>query len=125
MSENYNSYSKHYSESGFWNKIKKIAAKAGAKVLYCALLLFYTMTDRNVPFEKKAMIMGALGYLIFPFDVVPDFIPIAGLSDDLAAMIVVINLVKSNITPEISNKSKVKLKELIGNYDENELLGIV
>jgi uncharacterized membrane protein YkvA (DUF1232 family) len=125
MNKNYESYSKHYSESGFWIKMRKIVANAGAKTLYCALLLFYTMTDKNVPIEKKTMIAGALGYLIFPLDVVPDFIPIAGLSDDLAAMIVVINLVKSCITPEINKKAKAKLKEMIGDFNENELLEIV
>ncbi len=43
--------------------------------------------------KDKAMIIGALGYLISPLDVIPDAIPIAGLSDDLAVLIFVLHKV--------------------------------
>ena len=40
--------------------------------------------------RDKAIIIGALGYLISPLDAVPDAIPIAGLSDDLGVLLYVI-----------------------------------
>ncbi len=42
---------------------------------------------------EKAIILGALFYLISPFDVVPDFIPMAGLLDDLGVATFVINYI--------------------------------
>ena len=56
--DNIERYQGHYSESGFWSKVKKVAAKAGAKVIYVALILYYELTDPNVSpvyqdFDKK------------------------------------------------------------------------
>lgn len=37
------------------------------------------------PFEI-AIIVGALGYVFFPFDAIPDFVPFTGLVDDAAVL---------------------------------------
>ena len=37
--DNIEKYQGNYSESGFWNKVKKVALKAGAKVIYVSLSL--------------------------------------------------------------------------------------
>ena len=80
-------YQKHFSESDFWLKLRTLAKKAGVKVTYYALTLYYTLTDPNTPTKYKAVIAGALGYMILPLDLVPDFLPFAGLADDWAALI--------------------------------------
>lgn len=117
----YSSYKGNYSESRLWDKIGKVAQKAGVKVVYAALLLFYVATDKNVPVEDKAKIFGALGYFILPFDLIPDAIPVAGYTDDLAALFWALHAVWSNVTPSIEAKAKQKLKEWFGQVDENEL----
>ena len=62
--DNIEKYQGNYSESGFWNKVKKVALKAGAKVIYVALILYYELADPNVSPKEKAIIIGALGYFI-------------------------------------------------------------
>ena len=57
---------KHYSDNGFWSKLKKFGKRAGEKTVYYSLLLFYTAKDPAVPKSSKMIIVGALGYLIFP-----------------------------------------------------------
>ena len=114
---NLGNYSKNYSDSKFWKKIKSIATKASSKAVYYALLLFYTLKASNVGFDKKALICGALGYLILPVDLIPDMLIPAGYTDDIAVLIYAINLVKSAITPEIENKAKQKLSDLKLYYD--------
>ena len=116
--KNLDKYSKYFSESKFWKKIESIAAKAGAKVIYYALLLFYTLKSPDVSIKTKALICGALGYLILPIDLIPDMLAPIGYSDDIAIIIYVVGLVKSEITPEIENKAKEKLSRLGLNYDE-------
>ena len=101
-------YEKNYSDSSFWNKVKKL----GKKVLEPALLLFYVMKSPDTPLRLKTEIAGALGYLILPVDLIPDFLPVAGYTDDLAALMVVVKLCKDYITPEIREQVRRKLGEL-------------
>src|SRR4051794_34959516 len=65
-------HSKHYSEDGLWNKIKKYSKKAGSSVVYAVLLLYYVLQKKEVPLKTKAIIIGALGYFILPLDLIPD-----------------------------------------------------
>lgn len=112
--ENAEKFGKYYSEDGFWQKIKDIASKAGSKVILPALVLYYVLTSRDVPIKDKGLIIGALGYLILPLDLIPDFIPIAGFADDAAALAAVVKLVSSNIDSEIEAKARAKANEIFG-----------
>ena len=67
-------YSNKFSKRDFVEKIARIAKSAGAKLVYAALILYYTLQSPKVSATNKAMIIGALGYLISPIDVVPDAI---------------------------------------------------
>ena len=102
-------YQGNYSEQAFWDKLKRIASKAGAKVVYYALVLFYTLTDPATPPKYKAVIAGALGYLILPLDLLPDFLPFAGLADDWAALIAAVSYVFTSITPQHKEKARARL----------------
>ena len=110
--EHIHSYGKHYSDSSLLEKIANAAGKAGKEVIKYALTLYYLLKSDNVPFKHKAEIIGALGYFILPVDLVPDFIPIAGYSDDLAALIFAYKKVKSSITQDVEYKVNAKLRSL-------------
>ena len=110
--ENAERFGKYYTEESFWKKLKKFAVKAGNKVVYPALLLYYVLVSRDVPVKDKGLIIGALGYLILPIDLIPDFIPVAGFADDAAALAAVLKMVASNVTPEIEARAKAKANEL-------------
>ena len=64
------------------------------------------------------MIIGALGYLISPLDVLPDAIPIVGLTDDLTVLLYVINKIWVEVPEDVKNKAKDKLSDW---FDEDEL----
>ena len=74
------SYANKFSQSEFVEKISRIAKRAGSKLVYAALILYYTLQSDSVSKTDKAIIIGALGYMISPLDVIPDAIPIAGLT---------------------------------------------
>lgn len=51
-------------------------------VPYCGVLFKRLLADARVPRRWKAACVFALVYLAVPFDLVPDFIPVAGQLDD-------------------------------------------
>ena len=112
------SYANKFSQSEFVEKISRIAKRAGAKLVYAALILFYTLQSDKVSTKDKALIIGALGYLISPLDVVPDAIPIVGLGDDLAVLIYVLKRVWTDIDPSIQEQAKDKLSKW---FDDDEI----
>ena len=69
------------------------------------------MKSPTTPLSAKIKIAGALGYLILPLDLMPDFIPIAGYTDDLAALIALVKSCMSYLTPEIEAQVNAKLGE--------------
>ena len=114
-------YSNKFTKSEFVEKISRIAKRAGAKLVYAALLLFYTLQSDQIPLKDKAIIIGALGYLISPLDVVPDAIPIAGLGDDLAVLIFVLQKVWGDVSEDVKEKAQNKLRDW---FDEDEIAEI-
>ena len=114
-------YEQHYDENSFWNKVKSMAKKAGIKLIYIALLLYYYLQSSHISTKDKAIIYGALGYFIFPFDIIPDYIPFIGYTDDMTILIYAYNRVKSNINDHIREKAKNKLNSIFGNYEQNEI----
>ena len=63
----------------FVNKLKKRAKQLKSETQ--VLILAYA--DKRTPLTAKILIAVTVGYLLSPIDLVPDFIPIIGLLDDL------------------------------------------
>lgn len=112
------SYANKFSPSDFVDKVARIAKRAGAKLVYAALILYYTLQSDKVSTADKALIVGALGYMISPLDVVPDAIPIVGLTDDLAVLVYVLKKVWGNVEQEIKDKARARLAKW---FDEDEI----
>ena len=63
--------------------------------------MYYTLQKPATPVWAKTMIIGALGYFISPIDLIPDFIPIAGYTDDLTALVAAIVAVAMYIDEDV------------------------
>ena len=79
-------YEQHYNESSFLDKVTKYGKLIGINALYKAVQLWFVMQKPDVPATTKAVIMGALGYLIAPLDFLPDLMPVLGYTDDFVAI---------------------------------------
>jgi uncharacterized membrane protein YkvA (DUF1232 family) len=49
----------------------------------CIVLVSRLVTDSRVPRRRKLLLAGLVGYLALPFDLIPDFVPVAGQLDDV------------------------------------------
>ena len=114
-------YAEEYSEEKLFTKILKFAKKAGIKIIYLVLLLFYTLQKSTTPMWVKSVIIGALGYFILPIDVIPDFIPMAGYTDDYGVLIGALGATAFYIDAESKEKARKKLHDWFGEYDYDEL----
>lgn len=120
--EEFQQHGKHYTEDGLWNKIKKYSKKAGSSGVYAVLLLYFVLQKDDVPKKDKAIIVGALGYFIFPFDLIPDVAAGVGYTDDIGALLVALLRVSIYIDNEVKSKAKSKLKDLFGDdIDTSEI----
>ena len=90
---------------------KKRTGKAGYEIAQYLMLLpdlFILLTrllvDKRVPLGKKAFLTAVLAYVISPIDIIPDFIPFVGYTDDLFLVIFaldnLLNNVKDNVVIE-------------------------
>lgn len=119
MSDNPTSYLPHsaphwYSGPRLWRALKKVAVLAGRKTLLSSLILFYCLKDADTPKWAKGVIIGALGYLILPLDMIPDIIPGAGYGDDWGAIIAALGTVAAYIKDEHKSKAQAQVERLFG-----------
>ena len=107
-------YEQHYNDSSFLDKITKYGKLIGINALYKAVQLWFVLQKPDVPASTKAVIMGALGYLIAPLDFLPDLMPVLGYTDDFVAITFALIKVQGYIDEEVERKSKNLLTKIFG-----------
>ena len=91
------------------------------KVIYCALVLYYTLMKPETPAWAKGIIVAALGAFILPLDLIPDIIPVVGYADDLGAMGAALATVAMYIDDDIKDKARARMRDIFGDIDEEKL----
>ena len=75
-----------------------------------AQILLIAYRDSRTPLSAKILIGITMGYLLSPIDLIPDFIPVLGLLDDLIIVPLLITLsiklIPKNILEEARQKAK-------------------
>ena len=114
-------YEQHYNDSSFLDKVTKYGKLIGITVLYKAVQLWFVLQKPDVPARTKAVIMGALGYLIAPLDFLPDLLPVLGYTDDIVAITFALIKVQGYIDEEVERKSKKLLTKIFGEESVSNL----
>jgi len=57
-----------------------------------ARLVWALAADARVPASRKAVLVGAAGYVLFGRDIIPDDIPVLGGIDDLAVVVLAVEI---------------------------------
>ena len=120
FTNNLSKYAGYYNPPAFFDKIKKVARKAGIKLTYVLLILHYSTLDNELPVKDRLLVLAVLGYFIFSIDFIPDTLP-GGFTDDTAVLIYVVKQIWKNLMPETKRKAKERLTEWFGNVSEADL----
>ena len=107
-------YASNFSEGAFFEKILRYGRQAGVAVVYATLLLYYLVQKPGLPWKVKLTILGALGYFILPFDVIPDFIVGLGYGDDITVLIGVLTCCYMYIDDTVRERARAKVNEWFG-----------
>ena len=98
------------------NIIIKILIKAGRTIAKPSLEILEMANDPLTPSQVRISLMAALAYLIMPFDLFPDFMPLVGFSDDFVALTAVLSIWSKYMTPSIRTRAERKLNKLFPFY---------
>ena len=98
------------------NIIIKILIKAGRTIAKPALEVIEMSIDPFTPAQVRISLMAALAYLVMPFDLFPDFMPVVGFSDDFVALTAVLSIWSKYMTPSIRIRAEKKLNKLFPFY---------
>ncbi len=117
----YAKYKKWFNEQTFGQALLRIAKKSGIKVVYTALLMYFAYKRPETPAWAKRIVIGVLGYLFAPIDLIPDLSPIIGFTDDLAFLSLGLVTIAGYVNKEVKEQSRKQLKKWFGNYDNKDL----
>jgi len=106
-----------YSGPRLWRTLKKATLSAGRKTLLTALILFYCLQDKDTPTWAKGVIVGSLGYLVLPTDLIPDILPGIGYGDDWGALVAALGTVAAYIKDEHKSKAQAQVARLFGSVN--------
>ncbi len=97
-------YGKYFTNKKFLN----FASHVGKNLAFLqqALVLYFCFQDEETPKYVKAVIVGALGYMILPVDLMPDAIVGLGWLDDIAVLGIAFKLANRYIKPYHEEKAK-------------------
>lgn len=115
--KNIKNYAKYYNENELFKKVRKLSGSLGYNLLYYILLLYFLIADKTVPVKVRLAFVAALGYFILPTDIITDFLPVIGYTDDMALLTFVIGNATNYISPEIKEKAEALREAMIGSHE--------
>jgi uncharacterized membrane protein YkvA (DUF1232 family) len=83
--------------AGRWQAARDVAGF----ISDCVVLLRRLLHDPRVPRRRKLLLGALVGYVVMPFDLVPDFIPVAGHIDDAVVVALALRLLLRATGPDL------------------------
>ncbi len=111
-------YIRYYNEKKFLGKLKKLLVQLGEEVALRLLMLYFLMGSKKVPLKIRMLIMAALGYFVLPSDLISDFIPALGFTDDIAFLTYTFNQAAKYADDGIRKKASEKLESWISKKED-------
>ncbi len=87
----------------------RLLRRAGRLVARPALECLELLLDPDTPAPARLTVLAALTYLLVPLDLIPDFIPAAGFSDDLVALTALLGICGRHRSEAIRQRAQRRL----------------
>lgn len=113
---------KNLPENRFWKKLNRFARKAGAKLVYATLLMYYAFRKKDTPAWAKTAILGSIAYFLSPIDFIPDLTPLLGFTDDFAVMLTGLITVGTYVDNNVRSQARMKMDQWFGT---EEVIGAI
>lgn len=85
-------------------------------------VLVYAYKDKRTPLLPKLIIGLAVGYMLSPIDLIPDYIPVLGLLDDLIIVPLLIRLSMKLIPPIVLLEAEQSARDNPTKFKKNNWL---
>jgi uncharacterized membrane protein YkvA (DUF1232 family) len=97
-------------ERGFW---RKLAALAG-RIPFAedAVAAYFCAFDPATPTRVRAVLYAALAYFVVPTDLIPDFVPALGFTDDAAVLALTLQTIAAHMRPAHRDAARNALADL-------------
>ncbi|HLG68425.1 MAG TPA: DUF1232 domain-containing protein [Acidimicrobiales bacterium] len=90
----------------------------------CVVLLRRVRADRRLPWRARAVLAAALGYLLSPVQLLPNFLPVIGQLDDVLVVTLALRyccrLLPRDAVAELWPGDEASLSRLLGKGDATE-----
>ncbi len=83
-------------------------------------LIWALARDSRIPASRKAILVGAVGYVLVGRDLIPDEIPVLGGIDDLAVVVLAVELFFEGVPDEILQE-KIEELEIDGDVFRHDM----
>ena len=103
----------HGNEAPRREKPKNIIVRIISSLTYGVLVVYYALQASTLTVKDKAKIIAALAYLVFPLDLIPDAIPLAGILDDGALLYALFRLFVT-IDDSVKAQARAKVRQWFG-----------
>lgn len=80
-----------------WQAVNRVTIKEKFSILGRLSKAYVLGHYRQVPWKSMLVVVAAIVYFVSPIDLIPDFIPVTGLSDDFAVLLWVYNTLNLEI----------------------------
>jgi uncharacterized membrane protein YkvA (DUF1232 family) len=92
-----------------WSKESLTTAKEKFSVLSRMTMAYASGRYRAVPWKTVMIILAAIIYFLNPLDLIPDFVPFMGLTDDFGVLVWVYNSVSTEVDKFLSWEKSISV----------------
>jgi uncharacterized membrane protein YkvA (DUF1232 family) len=117
MKDIWNKYQSKFKEIKFLQFLNRKFKSLSVQLVYKSFLMFYAFKRKETPYWAKNIVLGTLGYILSPIDMLPDLTPLFGYTDDISVLSYGLVMISCYINNEVRDQAIAGTKNIYGEFD--------